>query len=65
VVHVGKTLYLRFDGNDDSVPHTQVRRSLTTAASLNTVRICDAYDAAEVEQAINEALATTCRIPMA
>jgi transposase len=42
VVHVGKTPYARFDGNDYSVPHTQVRRSLTVAASLTTVRILDA-----------------------
>jgi len=41
VVHVGKTPYVRFDGNDYSVPHTQVRRSLTVAASLTTVRLLD------------------------
>lgn len=41
VVHVGKTPYVRFDGNDYSVPHTQVRRSLTVSASLTTVRILD------------------------
>ena len=41
VVHVGKTPYVRFDGNDYSVPHTQVRRSLTVAASLSTIRVLD------------------------
>jgi transposase len=41
VVHVGKTPYVRFDGNDYSVPHTQVRRSLSVAASLTTVRVFD------------------------
>jgi transposase len=41
VVHVGKTPYVRFDGNDYSVPHTQVRRSLTVAASLDTIRVLD------------------------
>ena len=41
VVHVGKTPYARFDGNDYSVPHTQVRRSLSVAASLTTVRLLD------------------------
>jgi transposase len=41
VVHVGKTPYVRFDGNDYSVPHTQVRRSLSVAASLTTVRVLD------------------------
>jgi transposase len=41
VVHVGKTPYVRFDGNDYSVPHTQVRRSLSVAASLTTVRLLD------------------------
>ena len=41
VVQVGKTPYVRFDGNDYSVPHTQVRRSLTVAASLTTVRLLD------------------------
>jgi transposase len=41
VVHVGKTPYVRFEGNDYSVPHTQVRRSLSVAASLTTVRLLD------------------------
>lgn len=38
-VTVGKTPYVRFDLNDYSVPHTQVRRSLTLLASLERVRI--------------------------
>src|SRR5512145_1028574 len=40
-VDVGKTPYARFDLNDYSVPHEYVRRSLTVAASLSTVRILD------------------------
>ncbi len=40
-VHVGKTPYVRFDGNDYSVPHTAVRRTLTAIASLSVVRIFD------------------------
>jgi transposase len=40
-VEVGKTPYARFDLNDYSVPHTLVRRSLSVAASLDTVRVLD------------------------
>ncbi|HET9954459.1 MAG TPA: IS21 family transposase [Polyangiaceae bacterium] len=40
-VETGKTPYARFDLNDYSVPHTHVRRSLTVAASLDTVRVLD------------------------
>ena len=40
-VRVGKTPYARFDGNDYSVPHTAVRRTLTVVASTATVRILD------------------------
>jgi transposase len=40
-VSVGKTPYVRFDLNDYSVPHTQVRRTLTVAASLTQVRVLD------------------------
>ena len=40
-VEIGKTPYARFDLNDYSVPHTCVRRSLTVAASLDSVRILD------------------------
>lgn len=40
-VNVGKTPYVRFDLNDYSVPHTQVRRTLVVAASLTQVRILD------------------------
>ena len=42
VVTVGKTPYVRFDLNDYSVPHTQVRKSLTVLADTKTVRILDA-----------------------
>jgi transposase len=38
-VHVGKQPYARFDGNDYSLPHTHVRRTLALLASLTTVRI--------------------------
>jgi hypothetical protein len=38
-VSVGKTPYIRFDLNDYSVPHTQVRRTLTVMASLTQVRV--------------------------
>jgi transposase len=37
----GKTPYVRFDGNDYSIPHTHVRRPLTLAASDRRVRILD------------------------
>jgi hypothetical protein len=40
-VRVGKTPYVRFDWNDYSVPHTQVRRLLTVVASPARVRILD------------------------
>ena len=40
-VRVGKTPYVRFDRNDYSVPHTQVRRTLTVVASPTDVRIVD------------------------
>lgn len=36
---VGKTPYVRFDLNDYSVPHTQVRRTVTVIASLTRVRV--------------------------
>lgn len=37
----GKTPYLRFDGNDYSIPHTFVRKPLTLVASDATVRVLD------------------------
>ena len=40
-VSVGKTPYVRFDGNDYSVPHALVRRVLVVAATPDTVRILD------------------------
>jgi transposase len=40
-VVVGKTPYVRFDGNDYSVPHTHVRRTLVVLASHDTVRVLD------------------------
>jgi hypothetical protein len=37
----GKTPYIRFDGNDYSVPHTLVRRPLTLVATDTVVRLVD------------------------
>ena len=37
----GKTPYVRFDGNDYSIPHTLVRRPLTLVASETQVRVLD------------------------
>jgi len=37
----GKTPYLRYDGNDDSIPHTLIRRPLTLVASDHELRILD------------------------
>lgn len=41
---VGKTPYVRFDGNDYSVPHTRVRRVVTVVADASTVRVLDGLD---------------------
>ena len=40
-VKVGKTPYVRFDLNDYSVPHTQVRKTLTVLADATDLRIVD------------------------
>jgi hypothetical protein len=40
-VQIGKTPYARFDGNDYSVPHQFVRRTLLVEATLEHVRIVD------------------------
>jgi transposase len=40
-VHSGKTPYVRFDGNDYSIPHTLVRKPLTLVASDALVRLLD------------------------
>src|SRR2546428_9746312 len=37
----GKTPYIRFDGNDYSIPHALVRRPLTLVASETQVRVLD------------------------
>jgi transposase len=37
----GKTPYIRFDGNDYSVPHTLVKKPLTLLASETAVRLVD------------------------
>jgi transposase len=41
---IGKTPYVRFDGNDYSVPHPLVRRTLWVLASETEVRILDGND---------------------
>lgn len=41
---VGKTPYVRFDGNDYSVPHTRVRRTVSVVATPDRVRILDGLD---------------------
>ncbi len=43
-VRVGKTPYARFDGNDYSLPHTHVQRTLTVLADPLEVRIVDGAD---------------------
>jgi hypothetical protein len=40
-VSAGKTPYVRFDGNDYSIPHTHVQRTLTVVASPTAVRVLD------------------------
>jgi transposase len=40
-VSSGKTPYIRFDGNDYSIPHPLVRRPLTLVASEQAVRLLD------------------------
>jgi hypothetical protein len=40
-VSSGKTPYIRFDGNDYSIPHTLVHRPLTLVASEHQVRLLD------------------------
>jgi transposase len=40
-VSVGKTPYVRFDLNDYSVPHTEVRKTLTVLATPDRVRVLD------------------------
>jgi hypothetical protein len=43
-VSIGKTPYARFDLNDYSVPHTQVRKLLTVVADPDRVRILDGQE---------------------
>lgn len=43
-VAVGKTPYVRFDLNDYSVPHTQVRKTLTVLASMHQVRVLNGLE---------------------
>ena len=49
-VEVGKTPYVRFDLNDYSVPHSLVRKTLTVAASLRTLRILDGSETVATHQ---------------
>lgn len=44
LVSSGKTPYLRFDGNDYSIPHTLTRKPLTLVASDTLVRVLDGND---------------------
>jgi transposase/phosphoglycolate phosphatase-like HAD superfamily hydrolase len=41
---VGKTPYVRFDGNDYSVPHTLVRRTLVVVADEHSLRILNGLE---------------------
>jgi transposase len=43
-VSVGKTPYVRFDGNDYSVPHDRVRRALVVLADQGSVRVLDGHE---------------------
>jgi len=43
-VTVGKTPYVRFDLNDYTVPHTQVRKTLTVVADPGRVRVLDGQE---------------------
>lgn len=43
-VKVGKTPYVRFDGNDYSVPHVVVRRTVVVVADTKQVRILDGIE---------------------
>lgn len=43
-IKAGKTPYVRFDGNDYSIPHTKVRKALTVFAGLHELRIADKQD---------------------
>lgn len=43
-VSTGKTPYLRFDGNDYSVPHTLLKKPLTLCASEDVVRVLHGAD---------------------
>ncbi|MCA9559371.1 MAG: IS21 family transposase [Planctomycetes bacterium] len=47
---VGKTPYVRFDGNDYSVPHDRVRRTLGVAATSDTVRVLDGLEVVAVHR---------------
>lgn len=42
-VRVGKTPYVRFDGNDYSVPPEHVRCELTVLATVHNLRICSGH----------------------
>lgn len=49
-VSVGKQPYIRFDGNDYSVPHTLVRRTLVVRADLERVRVLDGLEVVAVHR---------------
>ncbi|MGH7270673.1 MAG: IS21 family transposase [Polyangiaceae bacterium] len=46
----GKTPYVRFDGNDYSIPYTLVRKPLTLVASDRRVRVLDGDDEVAVHE---------------
>lgn len=46
----GKTPYVRFDGNDYSIPHTLARKPLTLVASEAIVRVLDGSNVVAVHQ---------------
>lgn len=48
-VRSGKTPYVRFDGNDYSIPHDHVREPLTLIASETRIRILDARQSSIAE----------------
>lgn len=49
-VSVGKTPYVRYDGNFYSIPPTHVKSKLTVFATLETVKICDGMDEVAVHK---------------
>src|SRR5207245_2928201 len=69
----GKTPYLRFDGNDYSIPHALVRRPLTLVVSETLLRVLDgvtevachgrSYDRSQQVEEPAHLAALTCVLP--